>query len=58
MTPMRWFPEIIEWIFGDDKGLQMFVNTVDDFRKLGQFYENNHAKMSTVFCSSALDFTF
>ena len=25
MTPMRWFPEILEWIFGDDKGFQNFV---------------------------------
>ena len=26
MTPIQLFPEMIEWIFGDDKGLQAFVS--------------------------------
>ena len=25
MTPMRWFPSIIEWIFGEDNGIQTYV---------------------------------
>ena len=25
MTPIRWFPEIVEWIFGDDNGWQNYV---------------------------------
>ena len=26
MTPIQLFPEMIEWIFGDDKGFQAFVS--------------------------------
>ena len=36
MTPMRWFPVILEWIFGDDKGLHIFVKRAEDFREFGQ----------------------
>ena len=25
MTPMKWFPEVVEWIFGEDNGLQSFA---------------------------------
>ena len=25
MTPLRWFPEATEWIFGQDNGWQVFV---------------------------------
>ena len=25
MTPMRWFPKTIEWIFGEENGLQGFA---------------------------------
>ena len=25
MTPMKWFPEIMEWIFGEDTGFSIFV---------------------------------
>ena len=25
MTPMRWFPEIIEWMFGVDQEFQVYV---------------------------------
>ena len=30
MAPMRWFPEIIEWIFGEDKGVQGYVRIAED----------------------------
>ena len=36
MTPMRWFPQILEWIFGDDKGFQNFVKISEDFGKFFQ----------------------
>ena len=32
MTPMQWFSEKIEWIFGDDTGFQVYVSM---FRELG-----------------------
>ena len=25
MTPMRWFPEVAEWIFGEDEGLSVYA---------------------------------
>ena len=28
MTPFRWFPEITEWILGEDNGLQVYVKIV------------------------------
>ena len=34
MTPMQRFPEIMEWIFGDDAGFPVFVNTL---KELGLF---------------------
>ena len=30
MTPMRWFPEITEWIFGDKNGSLAFINIAED----------------------------
>ena len=29
MTPMRWFPEVFEWIFGNDNGFQVFVKVAE-----------------------------
>ena len=29
MTPMRWFPDIAEWIFGGDNGSQAYVNIAE-----------------------------
>ena len=25
MTPMKWFPEVVEWIVGENNGLQSFA---------------------------------
>ena len=33
MTPIKWFPSMIEWIFGDDNGLQTYTNM---FKPLGR----------------------
>ena len=41
MTPVRWFPKIIDWIFGEDTGFQVFVGTAEEIGRLilphGQF---------------------
>ena len=26
MAPIRWFPQVVEWIFGDDNGFSAYVN--------------------------------
>ena len=26
MTPMKWFPELIEWIFGNNNGMQGYLS--------------------------------
>ena len=30
MAPIRWFPEIFEWIFGDKNGIQGYVKMAED----------------------------
>ena len=34
MAPIRWFPKIFEWIFGDEHGIQGYVKMAED---LGQW---------------------
>lgn len=29
MMPIRWFPWVIKWIFGDDNGMLAFVNILE-----------------------------
>ena len=29
MTPMRWFPKMIHWIFGEDSGIQSYANVAN-----------------------------
>ena len=29
MTPMRLFPEIIDWMYGEDNGFQVFVSVIE-----------------------------
>ena len=33
MTPVQWFPEIIDWIFGDDNGSYAYINIIKIFGK-------------------------
>ena len=33
-TPIRWFPEIIERIFGDDNGWQSYVKIAEEFGRI------------------------
>ena len=28
MTPMKWFPELMEWMFGENNGIQGYVSFV------------------------------
>ena len=30
MVPIRWFPKIIEWLFGEDNGFQVYVLIAED----------------------------
>ena len=42
MTPIKWFPDTIEWIFGEENGFQGYVKIVEVFGRLifpyGQIY--------------------
>ena len=31
MTPMQWYPEIIEWIVGENYGYQTYVDIIKKF---------------------------
>ena len=46
MTPLRWFPEIIEWILGEDNGLQVYVKIAAHVAQLvtplGFVYKESH----------------
>ena len=33
MTPLRWFPEITQWIFGEDNEAPVYVETCVDFAR-------------------------
>ena len=33
MTPIRWFPEIFKWIFGDENGILGFVKMAEELAK-------------------------
>ena len=36
MTSMRWFPVILEWIFGDDKGFHIFPKIAVELHEICQ----------------------
>ena len=42
MKPMQWFPEIVQWIFGEDNGNPLYVEIDETFGEwilpLGHFY--------------------
>ena len=31
MTPVNWFPEVMQWIFGEDNGFLIYVNVLEHF---------------------------
>ena len=32
MAPTRWFPEVAEWIFGEDEGFSVYAKIGETFR--------------------------
>ena len=33
MTPIRWFPGMVQWIFGEDNGWQIYTKIAEDVRR-------------------------
>ena len=33
LTPLRWFPDLIQWMFGEETGFQIFVGIVEQLEK-------------------------
>ena len=31
MTPIQWYPQTIQWIFGDDGGFSAFIRTTNSY---------------------------
>ena len=34
ITPLSWFPGVIQWIFGEDNGFLVYVSLLDHFGRL------------------------
>ena len=34
MTPLNWFPKILQWIIGEDNGFLVYVNIFDNIGRL------------------------
>ena len=41
MTPIRWFPDVIEWIFGHENGQQSYTGILEKFGTLLAQIGNN-----------------
>ena len=43
MTPLRWFPDVLEWMFGEGKGSESYVQFAGELAKgllpCGQLYK-------------------
>ena len=39
MTPLRWFPEILDWIFGENNGTPGYVKLTEDLGRLVSKYD-------------------
>ena len=39
VAPFRWFPKVMEWIFGEDNGSSVYANIGKDVAKWMQPYE-------------------
>ena len=44
LTPMLWFPEMIEWIFGMEKVSQGYVSILADLGELLLPFKTQHIK--------------
>ena len=36
-TPIRWFPQIMEWIFGEENGFPVFVKVSEEVESISPF---------------------
>ena len=41
MLPMRWFPQVTQWIFGEDNGFQLYVGITEI---MGKWMSTEHLK--------------
>ena len=41
MTPMQWYPEIVDWIFGRDKESPGYINLVSNVAKWSFLHDLN-----------------
>ena len=41
VAPMLWFPRLIEWIFGEDKGFSIYANIGEEVGRLMLPYKEN-----------------
>ena len=39
MMPIQWFPEIIQWVFGEDDGFSTFAKTTKELWESGLLLE-------------------
>ena len=44
LTPMRWFPNIIEWIFGDDNEYQGYIKIAKELGNWVKLYWQKYNK--------------
>ena len=55
-TPIRWFPEIIEWIFGDDNGWQSYVKIAEEIGRIIPYWYIQLIKHQTYIKITFLSF--
>ena len=36
-TPLRWFPKIMDYVFGEDKGIQVYAKVAENMRQWVQY---------------------
>ena len=48
MAPIRWFPKIMEWLFGEDNGFQVYVLIAEDLGRWAMPH-GNECRMLTTF---------
>ena len=40
VTPMRWFPGMVQWIFGEDSGKSAYVSVLEEFSGWFLLFDN------------------
>ena len=44
MTPLRWFPAIMDYVFGEDKGIQVYAKVVENMGQWILYGQSNSFK--------------